>query len=150
MLKKLTFTAAAGALLLALGAGAVHAERIVLERGLLAGNAPVAQQHYRGDARLGNRDHRRHRDGLHFAHPGHGPAPWRLYHPGHPDVHWYHWDHAFRHHHGQPRHYHRVPHGFYFPGYGLIHHGHRHSRSCPDWHFEAFAWGVAAGAALDD
>lgn len=38
--------------------------------------------------------------------------------------------------------------GFFFPGYGIIAYGHRHTRHCPHWHFEDFASGVILGAII--
>lgn len=38
--------------------------------------------------------------------------------------------------------------GFFFPGYGFIAYGHRHTRYCPQWHFEDFASGVILGAII--
>lgn len=34
-------------------------------------------------------------------------------------------------------HYYYNNHGFYFPGLGLIKHGHQHNNHCDDWHFSA-------------
>ncbi|HEX7025991.1 MAG TPA: hypothetical protein VF268_01985 [Gammaproteobacteria bacterium] len=65
---------------------------------------------------------------------------WHDYHRGH--------HHGYRHRHYKGYHYYYNNTGFYFPGYGHIAHGHRHSRHCPHWHFEDFAAGLILGAII--
>ncbi|MFT6387056.1 MAG: hypothetical protein ACJAUP_000426 [Cellvibrionaceae bacterium] len=56
-------------------------------------------------------------------------------------------DYRHKHHNGHNYYYDRA--GFFFPGFGLIKHGHRHGRRCPDWHLEPFVAGVVLSAILN-
>jgi len=57
--------------------------------------------------------------------------------------------HGYRHkrHNGHSYYYDRA--GFFFPGFGLIEHGHRHGRHCPEWHLQPFVAGVVLSAILN-
>jgi hypothetical protein len=96
-----------------------------------------------------NVDRRRHdhRDRHHLrgGHSRHGGGYWYDYH-----------HHRASHHHGYRYRFHNNYHyyynaaGFYFPGFGLLAHGHVHDRHCPHWHFEDFAAGFVLGAIIVD
>lgn len=62
------------------------------------------------------------------------------------------WDdhhrHGYRHKRHNGHHYYYDRAGFFFPGFGLIKHGHRHGRHCPEWHLEPFVAGVVLSAIL--
>ncbi len=49
----------------------------------------------------------------------------------------------YKHHNGHHYYYNQT--GFYFPGLGVIEHGHRHGRHCPEWHLESFVAAAVLG-----
>lgn len=90
-----------------------------------------------------NRHKRHHKHYGHRYHhndyrPHHSAGYWRDHHR-----------HGYRHKRYKGHHYYYDRAGFYFPGFGLIKHGHRHGRHCPDWHLEPFVAGIALGAILN-
>lgn len=106
------------------------------------------------DGRHGHSDRRDHRDRhLYYGHErrrdgahGRGRGYWHDYHHGHGHGH----HRGYRHRFHNNYHYYYNAGGFYFPGYGVIAHGHRHDRHCPHWHFEDFASGFVLGAIIAD
>jgi hypothetical protein len=92
-------------------------------------------------------NHRRHdydRD-RHYGH-GHNYHGGDRYY-GHPPRYFGYWPdyhrQGYQHRIYRDRHYYYNNVGFYFPGYGMIKHGHHHDRHCPHWHFDALLTGVA-------